>query len=204
MAIATKTQNSDDTLRKVNNFLTVAVILLGLFLVVSPILPQLSFWTKRATGQVNDTIPYSKEDEADSNKDSSLPKENRLVIPQMGLDGEVFEGRYASTLNQGIWHRPQTSSPDQGGNTVFVAHRFTYSAPANFYHLDKLKVDDRIAVVWNQKLYNYKVREIKVVEPTAVEIENNTEESILTLYTCTPMWTAEQRLVVVSELLEDG
>ena len=35
-----------------------------------------------------------------------------------------------------------------------------------------------------------------VVEKTAVEIESPTEDDILTLYTCTPLWSSSKRLVV--------
>ncbi|MCA9343188.1 class E sortase [Candidatus Saccharibacteria bacterium] len=201
MAIKAKARNKDDNLRKLNNILTVLVIGLGLYLVITPFLPQLLFWLKDSTGQIDNTIPYSKTNTDDASQ-PDLPSENRLVVPQMDLDSEVHDGQYASTLRKGIWHRPQTSTPDKGGNTVMVGHRFTYSSPAIFYHLDKLKADDELAVIWNEQLYTYKVREVKIVNPTEVHIENNTEESILTLYTCTPMWTAKQRLVVISELID--
>lgn len=198
MAIEAKSQNSDDKLRKINNILTVLVVSLGFYLIISPFWPQITYFVKDKTGQTSDIISYESDGQDTAIK---LPDENRLVLPQIGLDSEVFEGRYSSTLSKGIWHRPQTSTPDKGGNTVMVGHRFTYRSPAIFYHLDKLSVDDHMAVIWNKELYTYKIREVKVVEPTAVEIESNTEEPILTLYTCTPMWTAKQRLVVVADLI---
>lgn len=104
---------------------------------------------------------------------------------------------------KGIWRRPNTSSPDKAGNTVLVAHRFTYNGPAVFYHLDLMKKGHRFAVFWDGKEYDYEVIETKIVEPTAIEIENNTKEPIMTLYTCTPMWTAKQRLVIVSKLISE-
>lgn len=203
MAISAKPKNPEENIRKINNLLTVVVIFLGLYLILSPILPQILFWAKNQTGQINNTIAYSSERQ-DNERDPSLPEQNRLVIPQMDLDGEIFEGKYAGTLSKGIWRRPNTSAPDRGGNTVLVAHRFTYSSPAIFYHLDKLKKNDQFALIWEQQLYNYRVREIRVVEPDAVEIEYNTDEPVLTLYTCTPMWTAEKRLVVVADLIEEA
>lgn len=201
MAIIAKADKPEGNIHKINNFLTVIVIALGIYLIISPIMPQLLYWLKNLNGQIDDTIPYSSSQQGEE-KDPNLPEENRLVIPQMDLDGEIFEGKYAGTLSKGIWRRPNTSEPDKGGNTVLVGHRFTYSSPAIFYHLDKLNKDDEFALIWNQQLYNYRVREIRVVEPEAVEIENNTDEPILTLYTCTPMWTAEKRLVVVADLIE--
>jgi sortase A len=190
-------------LRRFNNILTVVVIVLGFYMIVMPLWPQLAFWVKEKTGKTGSNIAYSEVADPKDKKSKPIPKENKLVIPQMGLDATINEGRYASTLRNGLWHRPLSSTPDKGGNTVIVGHRFTYRGPAIFYHLDKLKVNDEFAVLWNGKRLNYKVREVKVVEPTAVEIENNTDEPILTLYTCTPMWTAKQRLVVVSDLITE-
>ncbi len=189
-------------LRIFNNFLTVAVVLVGLYLIVTPFLPQLLFWLQSKNN--DNSVPYqSVLNEEEDNDDKPIAKDNRLVIPQMSLDGAVHEGRYASTLKKGIWRRPKTSTPDKGGNTVLVAHRFTYRSPSVFYHLDKLKQGDEFSLFWNEQEYTYRVREIKVVEPTAIQVEDNTDEPILTLYTCTPMWTAKQRLVVVADLIKD-
>ena len=201
MAIELRANNSDAFLRKTNNLLTIVVVVLGMYLIVLPFWPQLLFWIKDTTGQIDNSIPYSTPGD-DASDPQPVPKDNRLIIPQMDLNDAVHEGRYANTLKKGIWHRPQTSTPDKGGNTVMVAHRFTYSSPAIFYHLDKLSVDNELAVAWDGELYTYRVREVKVVSPNAVQIENNTTDPTLTLYTCTPMWTAEKRLVVISELID--
>ena len=47
--------------------------------------------------------------------------------------------------------------------------------------------------------YSYKVSEIKTVKPEEVEILESTENEILTLYTCTPIYIATHRLVVIAE-----
>jgi sortase A len=54
-----------------------------------------------------------------------------------------------------------------------------------------------LTLFWNNQEYRYKVKEIKEVQPTDIYIEENTTESILTIYTCTPLWTAEKRLVII-------
>jgi len=126
-----------------------------------------------------------------------IPNDNFLIIPKIDVYGEVLVGDSINLLNSGIWHRPDTSTPPAGGNTVFVAHRFQYTTgPNTFYHLDKLAVGDEITVFWNGIEYDYSVIEVSVVSPDEVEIEYNTEEPIVTLYTCTPLWTATNRLVV--------
>jgi sortase A len=186
-------------LRRFNNFLTIIIIGLGLYLIIMPLAPQLVFWYKQKTGKISDTIVYSDSGEAGS---KPIPQDNRLVIPQMGLDATVNEGKYANTLKHGLWRRPMTSTPDQGGNTVIVGHRFTYKDPAIFYHLDKVKEGDNFALYWQGKEYLYTVKEIRIVNPDQIEIEENTDEPVLTLYTCTPMWTSKQRLVIIAKPME--
>lgn len=195
-------QKKRSGLRIFNNVLTVIVVFLGFYIIVTPFLPKLVYWWQNRNKSVN-SIPYKSNLSENTQDKNKLPKppNRHLVIPSMNLDVEIFEGTSSSTLNKGVWRRPKTSTPDKGGNTVLVAHRFVYTGEAPFYHLDKVKKDDTFAVFWDGKEYNYKVKEIKVVNPNAIEIEYNTSESIMTLYTCTPMWTAKQRLVVIANLI---
>jgi sortase A len=103
------------------------------------------------------------------------------------------------SLRLGVWHLPYTSTPDKGGNTVLVGHRFTYAGPAVFYHLDKVQVGDDVTMQWQNKTYTYTVTEVKVVPPTETSVEANTKDPQLTIYTCTPLWTAKNRLVIVAK-----
>lgn len=133
---------------------------------------------------------------------SDIPLRNVLLIPKIGIDGLVHESSNPEILNYGIWRRPKTSTPDKGGNTVFVAHRYLYTTGINtFYHLPKMEINDQFVVFWQGKQYIYEVFEVKTVLPTKTEIEDNTDEAIVTLYTCTPLWTSEYRLVVKGKLI---
>lgn len=103
-------------------------------------------------------------------------------------------------LHYGVWRLPYTSTPDKGGNTVLVGHRFTYTEPQGvFYFLDKIRVGDAITVYWQGKPYEYVVMSTSVVPPTDLAVEAQTTTPRLTLYTCTPLWTAQNRLIVVAE-----
>ncbi len=128
---------------------------------------------------------------------------NRLTIPKIGVDADILEGADESTLDKGIWRRPNTSTPERGGNTVVVAHRFKYLSGGNtFFHLDKVAAGDEIDVRWDGKEYRYQVTGTEVVSIHQVSIENPTDTPQLTLYTCTPLWTSKQRLVVHASLQE--
>lgn len=131
-----------------------------------------------------------------------IPEENVLVIPQIGVDSVIVEGMGPESLDQGLWRRPQSSTPDKGGNTVITGHRFMYSSgPKTFYNLDEIKPGDKFFMYWEGKEYDYEVMDVFTVEPNQTEIENDTQEPVLTLYTCTPLWTATQRLVVRAKLI---
>jgi sortase A len=131
---------------------------------------------------------------------STIPSDNRLIVPSMALDQPIFSGSTASTLNKGLWLRPQGSTPDKGSNTIIVGHRFTYTNPrGTFYHLDAVRTGDAIGIFWEGKPYRYIVTEVKTVKADAVAVEDPSSTPRLTLYTCTPLWLPKDRLVVVAE-----
>lgn len=130
--------------------------------------------------------------------------ENTLTIPRLDIVGRIAILPTIKGLGNNIWHRPNSSTPDQGGNSVFIAHRMItipYPMKATFGTLPKATIDDVIEVKWGGKLYKYKVYETKIVKPADIEIEFNTDESIITLYTCVYTLTGKDRFVVRAKLL---
>ncbi len=193
-------------LRLFNNGLTVVVLIFSVYIIVLPFLPFLSLWWDQFSDSSNGYRYESQlAKDAGQNIDLALPpNENTIVVPSIQIDNKVAEGADISALAiDGVWRRPHTSTPDQGGNTVFVGHRFSYSNPATFYHLDKMEKGEKFAVWWNQQEYIYEVTEIVIVEATEISIEGPSVDPIVTLYTCTPIWTAAQRLVVRGKLIND-
>lgn len=193
------------SLRHFNNFLTAIVIALSTYMILFPFLPYLELWRNSISDETGGVryqgILAAESGQADNQNLSEPPQDNRLVLPSISLNEEVIVGDNPNLVHLGAWHRPNTSTPDKGGNTVIVGHRFSYSSPATFYHLDKIKSGDKFAIWWEGKEYVYKVFETKIVPATAIEIERNTDKPIATLYTCTPIWTATNRLVVRAELI---
>jgi LPXTG-site transpeptidase (sortase) family protein len=190
------------SLSRINTLLLVAIVLINGYIIMAPLAPAISFWWSEHTHHTSQKLqqqlrtPHSK-----TTTTAAIPAGHHLIIPAMQLDAEVFDGTSIYTLNKGLWHRPNSSTPGQGGNTVIAGHRFTYTNPQGIlYYLNKVQVGDDIGVYWDGTRYLYKVSEVKVVEPTAVEIEDNTPDARLTIYTCTPLWSPHQRLVVIAEL----
>ena len=192
------------TYKRANNLLLAFIVAINLYIIAAPVWPLATFWwqshhtARKAQLQTLLQKPAAK---------STVPLKQQpdsLIIPAMLLNQPTLEGPekdWFNILKQGIWRWPGSSTPDKGGNTVFLAHRFSYTGPHGaFYYLNKLKPGDEIGVVWNNKTYTYKVVSSSEVPPTKTSIEDNTATPQITLFTCTPLWHPVNRLVVVATL----
>ncbi len=201
-----------------NKKLLLILLVFPLYFIVAPFYPRVEYWFYKMKGLSLDNVVDENgsdiiteevdlsSDETYSNKTNDTfdnIKENRLVISDINVDINIVEGYSDEVLSLGAWRRPNGGTPDKGGNTVITAHRFQYLPPNNrtFYNLDKVEEGDRLIVFWEGVRYVYKVTEVFVVEPDDVEIEAGLDGNFLTLYTCTPIWTASKRLVVRGELV---
>jgi LPXTG-site transpeptidase (sortase) family protein len=193
-------------LRACNNVLSGVVLLLAFWITFMPFVPSLQFWLKRTTHNYPALVKANSVTvtAAASAPKEVMPAENTLVIPSLDLQEAVYDGATAHTLAKGVWHRPHTSTPAAGSNTVLAGHRFTYSDPQGvFYNLDKVHLNDQIVLYWQGKKYRYSAKNIVIVKPTSVEIEASTPQPLLTIYTCTPLWSGRERLVIQAALMED-
>ena len=189
-------------------------MLAGGTIVSYPLWPAIGFAVKKPTP----TLPYASKLSSTDTGSAAIatlgqlpvigtkptPAENRVVIPSIGVDMEIFEGPDEKTLDKGgIWRIPSTSTPDQGGNTVVSGHRWRYLPPSNstLYLLDKVKDGEPVIVYWHGKEYDYRISGREVVDPSRVEILNNTATPRLTIFTCTPLYSTKQRLVLYGELI---
>jgi len=197
---------SPERKRVVKRVMAVLLLIVSLYLVVAPFVPELQFRVKKLLMRNEENAGLERLMQIEENDggegEIEVPDENRLVIPAIDVDVKIVEGYSDEVLTLGAWRRPNSSTPDAGGNTVITGHRFHYLPPNNktFYNLDKLGKGDKLVVFWKKGRYVYTVSEIFEVTPDQVEIESNTEESVLTLYTCTPLWTSSKRLVVRANL----
>lgn len=150
--------------------------------------------------------------------------ENRIVIkrlninapivePELGLsalekkDWTVLEEQIQDTLLKGVVHYPGTALPGSQGNSLLTGHSsnvFWEKSEFNtvFALLPKIQVGDEIEITQNQTVYRYVVTEKKEVSPKDVSVFRQTEESTLTLVTCTPVGTTLKRLIVTATLVE--
>ena len=117
-----------------------------------------------------------------------------IDIPSIGLDQVVVEGVGTEQLRLGPGHYPGTALPGQPGNAAIAGHRTTYGHP--FSALNELVPGAPVILTTTQGVFVYTVEATSVVQPTDVSVLEATQGPTLTLTTCTPRYSAAQRLVV--------
>ena len=136
--------------------------------------------------------------------DSKLLEElnTTLTIDSALIHGRVFQGITSKTMDLGFWHFPLSKYPGQKGNSVIIGHRFFYLPPAEntFFNLDRVQIGDTIVLNHNEGEWKYIVTETRIVNDNDLSVLQDTEDYRLTLITCTPLWTSEKRLVIISKL----
>jgi sortase A len=120
----------------------------------------------------------------------------RIEIPKIEVSIPIVEGTGKAHLKVGAGHITGTSELGSIGNTALAAHR-SHTYGKMFNRLDELEIGDSITITTDQGVYEYTVYEFLVVSPDDVSVlYHNNQERILTLITCTPLYTATHRLVV--------
>ena len=128
----------------------------------------------------------------------------RFYLPSLhGANPTVIvEGVGVPDLKKGPGHWPQSAAPGQIGNLVFSGHRTTYGAP--FGDLGELHTGDALIVETADTWFTYRVTGSEVVLPNALQVTLPVPDSpgavptqaVITLTTCTPKFSARQRLVI--------
>lgn len=206
-------------------FWSLFFFLVGIFLTVTTLLGGFYFWVSNKDGYTtifnyvknktappldlkNGPIAPSENFYTEStNTNEFLEKTFNLEIKtaDLNINTPVWQGVGEEILSKGVGLQPGTALPGFSGNTVIYGHRW-YPGDNPFFtifnDLDKLKIGDTATIFYNNEKFTYQVIEGKVVEPNQVEILEQTEAPILTIYTCTPRYTAEKRLVYIFRLIK--
>jgi sortase A len=125
-----------------------------------------------------------------------------ISIPSIGLETDVHSGMTLTALNRGPSWWPGTALPGQLGNVVIGGHRTTYSRP--FRDLDQLQPGDPVIMTTGAGRFTYAVVETEVVDPTAIEIADQTLGYTATLFACHPPGSAAYRIVAKLQLVDDA
>lgn len=150
----------------------------------------------------------------DPSADNNVSSDPRLVIPKINVDvpalydvGSDYDSQMAA-MQKGVAHFAipgANSHPGEIGNTVLSGHSSNdLFDPGDykfiFAQLDKLTTGDTIYANYQGKRYTYVVTKKEVVAPTDVAaLVYPTNKPIMTLITCTPLGTSQNRLLVTAE-----
>ena len=130
----------------------------------------------------------------------------RIKIPSIGLDWFVVQGVGTDDLKKGPGHFRETPMPGQLGNAAIAGHRTTHGAP--FGDLDKVEPGDLITVemATGTGTFTYSVTGTIIVSPTeyaAVIPTIDPTVATLTLATCHPKYTSDERMIVQAVLVPE-
>ena len=141
----------------------------------------------------------------------------RIMAPSIGLDKFIVEGAAATELRSAIGRYRGTSFLGDKGNVALAGHRTTYGAP--FGRIGELLPGDKINIltpvgtaiyevmdpVIASKLWAGTVRAIgggySIVGPSDEFVLADVGDNRLTLTACHPKFSAEERIIVVAQLI---
>ena len=124
----------------------------------------------------------------------------RIELPTIGVDKIVVAGVATSDLKKGPGHYPETPLPGQLGNAAIAGHRTTFGQP--FFDVDKLENGDEIVVTTLAGRFVYRVTGQQIVSPSDYQVIATTDptRAMLTLTSCHPKYTTNDRIIVSAEL----
>jgi sortase A len=123
-----------------------------------------------------------------------------ITIPKIEVNVALSEGTYAEVLKYAVGHFTGTPMPGDKGNFCVAGHR-SYTYNQYFNRLDELDIGDLIMVTTMAGEFKYEVYESKVVKPEEISVLDNSEDSEITLVTCTPIRVATHRLIVKGKMV---
>jgi len=127
----------------------------------------------------------------------------KLTINQIDLVIPILEGATQANLKIGAGHLSGTSVIGETGNAAIAAHR-SYTYGKQFNRLPEVESGDLIQVETAQKKLTYKVTEKVLVKPTDLSVlQNNNNETMITLITCHPMKNPTHRFIVKAVLKKE-
>jgi sortase A len=123
----------------------------------------------------------------------------RILIPRIDANYVVVNGTDTEDLKSGPGIYAETSFPGLSGTTAIAGHRTTYLAP--FRNINALEPGDHVLVYMPYAHFTYTVSGQRVVAPTDVRAAvNDVGYTRLVLSACTPLFSAEKRLLVYARL----
>ncbi|MDO8618453.1 MAG: class E sortase [Candidatus Daviesbacteria bacterium] len=200
-------------------------LILGLFLLLQTIWPQVSFKIQETAlkknsvaltspqTQISELISVQQTEDnfplivSNNKRDTAAPYSYfSLTMPSIKLQDETVYVD-SNDLSVGLIHLPGASLPGEKGNVFISGHSalpiFSKSQKALFANLPNAKIGDQITISTLGTKFNYQVVDIKIVAPTDVSVINPPDGTgrYISLMTCVPPGFNTKRLVVIGKLI---
>ena len=124
----------------------------------------------------------------------------KVYIPKLARtlyvsDGKIVDNRWIISPN-GVSYLTTSVVPGRVGNSVIYGHN-TANILGGLWRVNT--GDDIYVVMDNGQIYKYQVSERKEIDPSQVDILNESTDARLTIYTCSGFLDSA-RFVVISQL----
>lgn len=150
----------------------------------------------------NENTLTDEDNNSDVSKKESIVTLGTIKIDKIDANLPIMEGTTSHILKIGAGKLTGTTDIGKIGNTAISAHR-SHAYGRNFNRLNEVEVGDLVTISTLDTDYTYEVFNIQVVEPDDVSLlEKSKTESILTLITCHPLYTASHRLIVQAKHID--
>jgi LPXTG-site transpeptidase (sortase) family protein len=134
---------------------------------------------------------------------------NHIVIERIGLNAPINWGIednndvIMKSLESGVSQLNNSVKPGEKGNIFIVGHSSNYvfakgSYKAVFSLLPELVIGDKIAINYNNTIFNYTVTDKMTVSPNNISVKEKGDTAKLSLMTCVPLGTSLKRLVIIA------
>lgn len=210
--IMAKAQEKTEKIRSSRHFVPITSVIVVVFTFVFLQYNRLIFASVEAyVAPGNSTAQHTV---YSPNASINVGNDPKLIIPKLNVDVPVIYGAgndsksQLKAMEKGVAHFAipgANSVPGQAGNTVLSGHSSNDLFDNGEYkfifaQLEKMQNGDTIYSNYKGKRYTYIVRRKEVVMPNEVsKVVMDTDKPWLTLITCTPIGTAEKRLLVFAE-----
>lgn len=133
----------------------------------------------------NDSKEVGKDKDTKDDKKIDLMKDGIgiLMIPKIDLKVIIKEGTDMKTMKHAVGHFKDSPMPWEKGNFAIAGHR-QYTYGEFFNRVDEIGEGDNIQVKTQKGIFNYKITDKKVIEPTKVDVVENVDGDCMTIITC--------------------
>lgn len=126
----------------------------------------------------------------------------QIMIPAISVDAPIVLGDGWEQLKQGVGQYIGSADPGENGNLILSAHNDIFGQI--FRDLDQLQAGDEIIIYTNVRAYTYVIdQQPDIVQPTFVQVMDQTPDPTLTLISCYPYLVDNKRIIVKASLLEN-